>query len=92
MDGKDEARWAPRPFLTGHFDSVNDFAWAVDGSDYLLSVSSDQTCRLFSSVPSSRLGPSPAILTFYVTNNIILLLIVVFLGLRFRDLKSTDTT
>jgi len=40
-------RWMPIPFLTGHFGSVNDLTWSDrETGEYLISVSSDQTCRL----------------------------------------------
>lgn len=40
-------RWIPVPFLTGHFGSVNDLTWSDrEVGEYLISVSSDQTCRL----------------------------------------------
>jgi len=42
-------RWIAQPFLTGHFDAVTDLCWASDGS-YLVSVSSDQSTRLWSVV------------------------------------------
>ena len=42
-----ERRWMPVPFLTGHFGSVNDLTWSDrEVGEYLVSVSSDQTCRL----------------------------------------------
>jgi elongator complex protein 2 len=42
-----ERRWMPVPFLTGHFGSVNDLTWSDrEAGEYLVSVSSDQTCRL----------------------------------------------
>lgn len=47
---KDE-RWVSRPFPTGHFGPVTDISWAPDGT-YVLSSSSDQTCRLH-----ARIGP-----------------------------------
>jgi elongator complex protein 2 len=39
-------RWEPLPFLTGHFNSVADVVWGGCG-DYIVSVSKDQTCRVF---------------------------------------------
>lgn len=39
-------RWAPEPLLSGHFNAVQDIQWNDTGA-YLLSVSHDQTCRLF---------------------------------------------
>lgn len=48
--GQDEERWFPIPFLSGHFGSVNDLSWCPHTGDYLLSVSADQTCRLYSAL------------------------------------------
>ena len=56
--------WRPVPFLTGHFAPVRDLDWgystppsgdpSLDSGPFLISVSSDQTCRLFSQLyPSS---------------------------------------
>jgi hypothetical protein len=42
--------WKPYPFLSGHFGPVSDVTWAglgIGHNDYFLSVSQDQTCRLF---------------------------------------------
>jgi WD40 repeat protein len=50
---EEEERWFPVPFIGGHFGSVNDLAWwSEKGNDsntgsYLITASSDQTCRLF---------------------------------------------
>lgn len=49
----EEGRWVPVTFLTGHFDSVNDLAWDPIHGRYLVSVSSDQTCRLFAEAKTS---------------------------------------
>jgi elongator complex protein 2 len=49
----EDERWFPVPFIGGHFGSVNDLAWWSEaGNDantgsYLVTASSDQTCRLF---------------------------------------------
>ena len=42
----DEERWSPVPLITGHFGQVNDVVWDNHDS-YIISVSSDQTCRIF---------------------------------------------
>lgn len=43
-----ENRWNPEFYHTGHFSSVNDITWNTsDIGCYLVSVSSDQTCRIF---------------------------------------------
>lgn len=44
------ARWIADPCITGHFCSVEDMAWDTNG-EYLLTVSSDQTTRLWAEVP-----------------------------------------
>jgi len=43
-----EGRWAPVPFGSGHFGSVNDLCWSDDAAGpYLTTISGDQTCRIF---------------------------------------------
>lgn len=42
----DNEDWHPEPFLTGHFSGVHDVTWDVSG-DFLLTVSADQTCRMW---------------------------------------------
>jgi elongator complex protein 2 len=48
-------RWHPRPCLSGHFGQVADVCWSADGK-YLASVSSDETCRVWSLVPADKSG------------------------------------
>ncbi|KAL8531749.1 hypothetical protein ACS0TY_008377 [Phlomoides rotata] len=45
--GTDFDDWKPQKVPSGHFASVSDISWARDG-EYLLSVSHDQTSRVFS--------------------------------------------
>lgn len=52
-ENESEKRWFSQPFLTGHFGPVKDICWASDGS-YLLSVSSDQTCRVFAPISNAK--------------------------------------
>jgi elongator complex protein 2 len=45
-------RWRATPCITGHFGPVTDCCWEADNGDYLLTVSKDQTCRLWGPVPN----------------------------------------
>ena len=46
-----DLRWIPVPLSSGHFASVNDLSWSDDSTgDFLTTVSSDQTCRIFASL------------------------------------------
>lgn len=49
----DQEAWRPVPFITGHFGAVRDVIWGPN-EDHVLSVSSDQTCRLFAPVRSQQ--------------------------------------
>jgi elongator complex protein 2 len=50
--------WKPRTFLTGHFDAVTDVIWSncpddtssCTNNEFILTVSADQTCRLFAPI------------------------------------------
>lgn len=46
-------KWKAQPPLTGHFRSVNDLSWEPTNGDFLLTVSSDQTCRLMAPIPNT---------------------------------------
>ncbi len=50
------AVWRPRHALGGHWDAVKDVAWAVDGG-CVLSVSDDQTARLFTATAQQLRKP-----------------------------------
>jgi len=43
-------KWKATPCLTGHFAGVTDLCWEASCGDYLLTVSQDQTCRLWAPV------------------------------------------
>lgn len=43
-------KWKATPGLTGHFAGVTDLCWEASRGDYLLTVSQDQTCRLWAPV------------------------------------------
>ena len=45
-------KWKAMPCITGHFDGVTDLCWEAERGDYLLTVSADQTCRLWGPVPA----------------------------------------
>ena len=39
--------WTATPCITGHFAGVTDLCWEASSGQYLLTVSNDQTCRLW---------------------------------------------
>lgn len=45
-------QWRAKPCVTGHFGGVVDLTWEAWKGSYLLSVSLDQTCRLWAPVAS----------------------------------------
>ena len=49
--------WEAEPPLTGHFRPVQDLSWEPTTGEYLLSVSTDQTCRLWTQVPTISTKP-----------------------------------
>ena len=44
------AHWKAGHSLTGHYDGVTDLSWEASSGQYLLTVSHDQTCRLWAPV------------------------------------------
>lgn len=56
-DDKDENRqagnvvaWRAAPGITGHFRGVTDLCWEANNGDYVVSVSADQTARLWAPI------------------------------------------
>ncbi|XP_072532176.1 elongator complex protein 2 isoform X2 [Salminus brasiliensis] len=45
-DQKQQGEWSPGVVMSGHFNAVQDLSWDSEG-EFLLSVGSDQTTRLF---------------------------------------------
>lgn len=54
--GMAPTRWVAKPGPTGHFSEARDLAWEPTGS-YLVTVSDDQTARLF--MPCKAIGEQP---------------------------------
>jgi elongator complex protein 2 len=46
--------WRATPCVTGHFEGVTDLCWEAATGEYLLTVSIDQTCRLWGLVPNTQ--------------------------------------
>lgn len=46
-------RWKATPCITGHFGGVTDLCWETSRGEYLLTVSNDQTCRLWAPIQES---------------------------------------
>ena len=53
QDGSYVERWRANPCITGHFRGCSDISWEVSEGLYLLSAGLDQTCRLWTYLPSS---------------------------------------
>lgn len=47
-------KWKAAPCITGHFEGVTDLCWEAERGDYLLTVSDDQTCRLWAPVSNEE--------------------------------------
>ena len=45
-------QWKASPCITGHFAGITDCSWEAGNGDYLLTVSNDQTCRLWAPMKS----------------------------------------
>mmetsp|Transcript_12688 Transcript_12688/g.18650 ORF Transcript_12688/g.18650 Transcript_12688/m.18650 type:complete len:892 (+) Transcript_12688:44-2719(+) len=50
------SQWKASPCITGHFDNVTDCCWEASQGEYLLTVSSDQTCRLWGNITTLTEG------------------------------------
>ncbi|GAX17525.1 elongator complex protein 2 [Fistulifera solaris] len=46
-------RWKATPCITGHFGGITDLCWETSQGEYLLTVSNDQTCRLWAPIEES---------------------------------------
>jgi elongator complex protein 2 len=47
-------RWQATPCITGHFGGVTDLCWETSQGEYLLTVSNDQTCRLWAPIQENE--------------------------------------
>jgi len=47
-------KWKAMPCITGHFEGVTDLCWEAERGDYLLTVSADQTCRLWAPITTKE--------------------------------------
>lgn len=47
-------KWKAMPCITGHFEGATDLCWEAERGDYLLTVSADQTCRLWAPVTTEE--------------------------------------
>jgi elongator complex protein 2 len=56
-------RWRATPGLTGHFNAVTDLCWEGSRGSYFLSVSKDQTCRLWAPLDAFQEGTRSPIWT-----------------------------
>jgi WD40 repeat protein len=52
IDSVEMERWRAKPCITGHFRGCSDISWEASKGLYLLSAGLDQTCRLWSYLPS----------------------------------------
>mmetsp|Transcript_15845 Transcript_15845/g.18407 ORF Transcript_15845/g.18407 Transcript_15845/m.18407 type:complete len:962 (-) Transcript_15845:204-3089(-) len=52
VNNSETERWVANPCITGHFRGISDISWEVTEGMYLLSAGLDQTCRLWTSLPS----------------------------------------
>ena len=48
-------KWKVTPCITGHFGGVTDCCWEASAGEYLLTVSNDQTCRLWGQLDGDNL-------------------------------------
>jgi WD40 repeat protein len=48
-------KWKATPCITGHFGGVTDCCWEASAGEYLLTVSNDQTCRLWGQLDGDNL-------------------------------------
>ena len=49
-------KWKAIPCVTGHFHAVTDLVWEASKGEYLLTVSKDQTCRLWAPIDTVSLS------------------------------------
>ncbi|KAG7374470.1 WD40 repeat-containing protein [Nitzschia inconspicua] len=50
----DVVQWRAQACLTGHFEEVTDLCWEASQGDYLITVSNDQTCRIWALIRGDR--------------------------------------
>eukprot|EP01031_Cornospumella_fuschlensis_P031083 gene31083-37566_t len=63
-------RWYPVKFLSGHFDTVEDVVYDLHDGQFVVTVSHDQTCRIFApTYPTKDPSPSSSMYPYVPSNS-----------------------
>lgn len=68
-DRASRIRWKAMPSITGHFRAVTDLCWEATSGDYLVTVSKDQTCRVWIPITTTTTRTRTREPSMEMTNN-----------------------